>query len=439
MDELNANTEGGASPSTTNVGAADAGGAGAQGSESSSQGQTTPGTPTEEFSAGWNFEDEEQPEGETAEGEDDDLKGMLADPNLDPARTPGLVETIRRERAEAKQQKAEIKRLTEENGRLSQNGYGLANDLIYKPQEAAFPFLQKLASEALPAYEALFHTFVQYEPDNLVEALRAAGKIPDAQVPQGPAQLTADDWARIPENLREVAKQVPADEMLRWLDNGTDESLLFNLNSYKGLLDAQKELGELKGAQKERAEKEWRQALQHAESAGQQSVESLTNQYEEAHYKELSKWQPFGPSDPQNQFLYRAVLEGAHATLLEDKQWRGMYEQATRNLQNAPLRRMQNDQLGADADERDARGLAARYNTRLGQVMKGFIRSIDSVFRDARAYREGQRKDIPSRTEIPGKSATVTSSNGVQRLTTDGKVSDAYMDDLMSRHGIPKR
>src|SRR5215471_20144626 len=84
-----------------------------QGGDSSVQSQATTGTPTEEFSAGWNYEDEAQPE-PTAEAEDADLQGMMNDPGLDQTKAPGLVEAIKRERADNKQHRAEIGQLRQE-------------------------------------------------------------------------------------------------------------------------------------------------------------------------------------------------------------------------------------------------------------------------------------------------------------------------------------
>lgn len=419
MEDLN--TGGAAPDSTTNVDA------GAQGSEPSSQSQTTTATPTEEFSAGWNFEDETQPEPTATEGEDD-LQGMLADPNLDPARTPGLVEAIRRERAENKQHKAEVTRLNEEIQALKSSGFGIAENLIRNPTDGAIPFLTELAKNAQSSYWAIVENLAQYAPEDLISHLQAAGNLPNFQSQTAAGQLTAEDWAKIPQELRGIAKQVPANQLIEWLDKGTDESLIYNLQR-------EARLNQLDTAQRQQHEQAWRTAGQQAEAEGTQSVEGLTDQYEKAHYAQFEKWQPFGPNDPQNQFLYRAVLEGAHATLLADKQWQQMYQDAVNKLQNAPMRRLRNEHIAADQDERDARGLAARYNTRLGQVMKAHIQKLDSIFKDARAYREQQRQSAPDRKEISGISSTASNgaSNGVSALDESGNISEGYMSKLVER------
>jgi hypothetical protein len=441
MDETTATPEAPASASTNDVGATGASGIDAtQGQQQAdqTQTQTAPESAQEEFSAGWSWDD--QPEQESAIPEsDDDLQGMLNDPKLDQERVPGLVEAIQKARAEARQNFKEAKQLREQVAKLDEFGgveavsgtMPLVNNLIHNPAEGSLQFLHALSTQAEPSYRQILDDLIKHESEYLVAGLQQSGKLPDVQ--QSAAVLTDEDWARIPKELQDVAKQVPVNQLIEWLDKGTDESLAFHLKT-------QKELGELKGAQRQQAEQQWRTAVQQAETSGAQAVDTLTDQYEKAHYAQLQKWQPFGPqANEQNQWIYRSILEGAHATLLGEKQWEQLYQDAVSKLQQAPLRRLRNDHLGADADEREARGMAARYNTRLGQVMKGMIQSLDSVFKDARAYRETQRQNVPNRTEIPGKSSTAASQNGAQRLTADGKLSDAYMDDLMSRHGIPKR
>lgn len=427
MEELNANIGDAASTPTNDVGATGASGvdatSGQQNVELSNQGQTVPESTAEEFSAGWSFEDDAQVDPAETEGEDADIQGMLNDPNLDQARVPGLVESLRGARAQNKQFKAELQQLRDENAALKNGGFGIANDLIYNPEEAALPFLQQLSQKALPAYRSLVNTLAQHAPDSLIYALQATGNLPETQTAAN--QLTAEDWARVPEELRDIAKQIPIAQMIEWLDKGTDENLIFNLQTHK-------ELSELKGAQKEQAEKEWRTASQQAQAQGQSAVSDLTGQYEKAHVAQLSKWQPFGPNDPQNQFLYTSILEGAHAMLLADKQWFQMYQDAVGKLKEAPMRRLRGEHLAADQDERDARGLAARYNARLGQVMKAHIKSLDSVFRDARAYRETQRQQIPNRTEISGNSTQAGKNGAPPTLLPNGKTNPAYLDYVIS-------
>jgi len=259
--------------------------------------------------------------------------------------------------------------------------------------------------------------------------LQQMGKLPSTQAATGAWQLTADDWARIPQELREIANQVPINQLIEWVDKGTDESLVYNLQR-------EAKLNQLDATQRQQAETAYRQARQEAETQGSQAVDELTGQYEKAHLAQLSKWQPFGPeAGEQNQQLYRSILEGAHATLLADPQWHKLYEDSVSKLQNAPMRKLNNEHFAAGADERDARAAAMRYNARLGQVMRGMISNLDSVFRDARAYREQQRQQIPNRTEITGQSSTAVNGSGIPTLTENGRLSPQYIDSLKAQYG----
>jgi hypothetical protein len=434
-EESNANT-GGGTPSPNDVGATGAGGDGATGQQTAEvSGQITPQPAAEELSAGWTFDDQPAEQSAIPDG-DDDLQGMLNDPNLDQQRAPGLVEAIKSARAEARQMRVELKQFREQSAKFDQYGgfegieqtLGFVNGLIHTPQEGALPFWQAVAKDAQPAYWASIETLAQHAPDDVIAALERVGKLPARQAATGAGQLTADDWARIPENLRGIANQVPTNQLIEWLDKGTNESLIYNL-------EREAKLNQLDTTQRQQAEHAYRQASQQAEQQGRQAVEQLTEQYTKAHYAQLEKWQPFGPNDPQNQFIYKAILEGAHATLLEDPQWQKVFADAEQALERAPMRRLQNEHFAADADERGARQAAMRYNTRLGQEMKKMITSLDSVFKDARAYREQQRQSAPDRKEIPGISSTASNghNDGASALDESGNISDGYMTRLKER------
>lgn len=426
MDELNI-TSGGETPTA------------AEGAESVSaeatqpvETQATPETPAaEEFSAGWSYGEEEAEE--APELTDEQIAELAQDPALDQARVPGLVEKLRGAWSEAKGYKTQVRQLQEQLAQLEQYGgiegagqmAGLAASLITDPVNGAAPFMASLAKDALPAYQAIADQLVQYEHEYLLKALQASGKIPETPTAAA-TQLTAEDWARIPAELHEVAKQIPVHELINHLDNGNDETL-------RMMLETRKEISELKGAQRAQAEQAYRQAYQQAEQQGYQSVQSLSDQYEKAHLAQLSKWQPFGPqAGDENQRLYRMVLEGAFAEILSDQTWQTHHRDMIKALQQAPLRRLNGEQMAADADERKAREAAARFNTRLGQIMKSTIRSLDSVFRDARAYRESQRQNIPNRTEISGSSAQTGRNGAPPTLLPNGKTNPAYLEYVIS-------
>src|SRR5262249_34255322 len=162
----------------------------------------------------------------------------------------GLVEAVKTARGEARQYKAELKQLREQSQNLEQYGgierinqtMNIVNGLLNTPETGALQFLQAVATDAQPAYWALIDNLVQHAPDDMIAALQHVGRLPAAQNGVTAGQLTAQDWARIPKELHDVARQIPANQLIEWLDKGTDESLLFNLQTHK-------ELSELKGAQ----------------------------------------------------------------------------------------------------------------------------------------------------------------------------------------------
>lgn len=443
MDDIsNATPEGSASSSTADSGAAGASGAdvttGQQtATETPAQGQIATEPATEEFSAGWSFEEEATPQSIIPEN-DDDIPNLVNDPNLDQTKVPKLVEDLRGARAEARQQRAKIRELTEQLAKFEQYGgiegageyAGLVNTLVSNPEQGAAQFMAKLAKDALPAYQSLADALVQYEPEYLVSALQAAGKLPDIPAQESAGQLTADDWARIPPELHDIARQIPPHELIQWLDNGNDETL-------RMMLETRKELSELKGAQRQQAEQQWRQAVQQAHTQGEQAVAELSGQYEKAHMAQLAKWQPFGPqAGEQNQRLYSMVLQGALSQMLADEQWARVHADAIRALREAPLRRLRGEHMAADADERAARAAATRFNTRLGQIMKDMIThpeyGLNTVFRDARAYRETQRQNIPNRTEISGSSTTTGQNGAPPTLLPNGKTNPAYLEYVIA-------
>jgi len=440
MDEItNANTEGTAStPSTADAVATGASGAdaGQQATEASNgQQSATPPTP-EEFSAGWSYDDQPETPSSAIPESDDDIEGLTTDPNLDQKQVPKLVSDLRGARAEARQSRVKIRELTEQIAKLEQYGgvegagqmAGLANGLITDPANGATPFMANLAQKALPAYRAIADDLVEAESAYLISKLQAAGKLPETQA-QTAGQLTAEDWQRIPKELHNVAKQVPVAQLIQWLDQGGDDGLLYNL-------EREAKLQQLDGAQRQQAEMAQRQAHQQAEQQGYQAIQALSDQYTKAHYAQLAKWQPFGPENgTQNQQLYSAILEGAFAQLRQDPQWETLRMNAVKALSQAPLRRLNGEHMAADADEREAHKAAARFNTRLGQVMKGMIQSLDSTFRDARQWREYQRQSAPERKEVSGISSTASNghSNGVSALDENGNISDGFMARLTER------
>jgi len=407
-------------------------GAGEQAGQIQAADSNVSAAPEIQTDAGWTLED--QPEQPALPEGDEDIQELLNDPAVDQAKVPGFVTALRNARAAAVESKRQVYELKQQMSQLEQFGglegvnqtMGLMNDLLTNPQQGIGNFLNSLYNQAYPSYEHLVNSVITANADYAIEQLQQAGKLPATQ--QGSAgQLTAEDWARIPKELHATAKQVPANQLIEWLDKGTDESLLFNLNTHK-------ELGELKGTQREQAERQWREQSQAAQQQGHEAVTKLADQYTQAHYKEMSKWKPLGPdNEPSNQMIYKMAFQGALDDLLSDPKFAQMHNDAYQMLSNAPMRRSRNESLAADQDERKARQMAAQVNTRLGQVLRERVKLLDSVFRDARAYRESQRSEIPQRTEISGMSSQAGSNGAPPTLTKDGKTNPAWLDHIVSR------
>lgn len=387
--------------------------------------------PDSQIDIGWSLED--QPEQPALPENDDDIQGLLNDPALDQSRVPGLVTELRSARQIAKESKRQVAELRQQLNQLEQFGgmegvkqsHALLTGLVSNPEQGVGAFLGSLHKQAYPAYERLVNDVIRAHPEYAIQQLQASGKLPATQTSAN--QLTAEDWGKIPQEFREIAKQVPVDQLINWIDNGTPESLLYNLQR-------EAKLNQLDSTQREQAERQWREQSQQAQQQGQQAANDLGGQYMQAHYKEMSKWKPLGPdNEPSNQMVYKMAYEGAFADMLSDPKFSQMYADAYKLITNAPMRRLQNEGLAADADEREARRMAAQINTRLGQILRERVKLLDSVFRDARAYRESQRSEIPQRTEISGLSTAAGANGEPARLTNDGKVSDKWMDWMISR------
>ncbi|HYE59380.1 MAG TPA: hypothetical protein VD948_12785, partial [Rhodothermales bacterium] len=185
--------------------------------------------------------------------------------------------------------------------------------------------------------------------------------------------------------------------------------------------------------QQQAREREWQGKVEAAQSEGQKSFEKLATDYESAHYRELSKWQPFGPQNPHNDILYTSVVEGAWATVMKDAKFAQLYQDAAAAIQQAPLLRLRGETLRAGQSERDARNKAAQLNARLGQVIRDSVRMFDQAFRDARAYREQQRQQQPQRAEIPGagSGASAGRPDGAPTVDSSGRFTSDFKRSLV--------
>ncbi len=389
-----------------------------------------------QIEAGWSFDGETATENAFPD-DDSDIEQMMGDPALDPARTPGLVESLRNLRAQYRDLHKQHAAMSQRAGDFALyggvdgalellKGY---DQLALNPQEGAFSFLSNLASNAYPAYTAIADTLLEHQPEYFLEKLQASGHLP-AQTYQNASDIDADILASVPAHLQDTYKRQPAE--------ARTELDLMSETARNHFLEREAKLDQLDAIQRQQAEQAWQGQVQQARAAGQQSIESLGRQYEQAHYQQLAKWSPFGAeNDADNQALYGDIVNGALNDLLNDPKFAQMYVDANKMLSEAPYRRLMNEGLAAGQDEIKARQLATQFNARLGQVLKARVEKLDSVFRDARAYRAQQQQSAPQRTEIKGTSAQPTSSGiGVNALKSNGQVDPAYLDRLARTYGL---
>lgn len=388
---------------------------------------TAEGATGESIDAGWSFEETEKDQSLIPET-DKDIEEMQSDPLLDPAKTPGLVNALRNARQSYREQAKEYNALQTQIRQFDDYGgvegatqaLGLVRSLISGEEAGTTQFLQALYDQAQPAYAQLVTDAIRYNPDYALEQLQAMGKVP-AGIQQA-ASLDADTLSQIPEHLRNTAKALPAHVM---------EDLMLQSEEVRNYnLERERKLQELDATQRKAAETNHQQQIQTAQAEGQKLVQGVNDQYEKAHFEQLAKWQPYGPeAKSQNERVYSEIVEGAYAEILKDQKFAQMYTDAQRLLAEAPMRRMRGESLAAAQDERKGRQIAAQFNARFGQIIKDRVKERDSVYRDARAWREHQRQFVSNRTEISGNGAS-PSSGGLSALGPDGKANPAFLERL---------
>lgn len=441
-DESTANAiSGESSTPTTDVGTAGAGGNDDVSTQSIAT-QAADSTPDagENFSDVWSLEDEAQETVADEELTDEQIAQYLQDQNLNQEHAPKLVEDLRGSRAQAKALRNENVQLKQQLAALDQLGgieginrmasVGLGQ-LMADPAQGALPFLQSVFTQSQPAYTQMVDTMVANDTDYVLSRLEAAGKLPQTVVRAD--AVDQEILGTIPEQLRDIYKGVPPEVR--------DEYDLMTPAAREYALQQQFKINQLEGHAKARAKADWDGQVAQAKQAGESLVQNLSDQFEKAHYAQLNKWQPLGPDNAEaNNLLYSVVLEGAFAQLMKEESYSKMFTDCLGYLNNAPMRRLHNEAYAADSDEREGRALATRFNTRLGQVMKDLIKNpvygLDTVFRDARQWREHQRQQAPDRKEIPGTGAQIPANNGGKKgsaLDENGRLSDGFMRGIKQR------
>lgn len=392
--------------------------------------------PGSQIDAGWEFGGEEQAEQAFPE-DDSDIDGLTSDPALDPERTPKLVENLRNLRKEFRELDKRYRAERSQYASLDQYG-GLETVLaqaqfaqrLFNPSAEAGGIagvLNDLYTNAQPVYAEIFNDLLKNDPQYALQHLQSIGAIPaQSEQAYSATAIDPDTLSALPENLQRVAKTMSPEDVAEFNELLTPEA-------QAGFLKRIDKLNQLDATQRQQIEQQRAVQVNAAYEAGQKAVKELGEQCTNAHLAQFRKWSPFGPENAaDNEQLYASVMQGAFADLLADQKWAQMHADATAMIEKAPLRRLNNEVFAADNDERRARGMVAQLNTRLGQLIKERVTKLDSVFRDARAYREQQRSQAPNRTEFSGQSTQVQ-SNKVNSLDKNGRISDRYVSDLTQR------
>lgn len=386
---------------------------------------------------GWSLdlgEESKQPDASIPEN-DDDIEQLVQEPGVDQERVPGVVTALKTARSRVRELTLEVSKLNNQYAALTDFGGVEGITQMLKPfapllrneEGGANGLLEALWNHAQPAYKQLADAVVLQEPEYVLGKLREAGLIPDtshgAAAPTA-SQLTPEVMASIPEHLQPVAKRLAVEqpEVL--------EDLLLQTEGVRNYnLEREAKLAQLDETQQKHARTEWDTKVQVAQTAGLESMRSLSQQYEQAHFRELDKWKPYGDDAEGNTEFHREVVEGAFAKILRDEKFARMYDDAQQMIREAPLLRLQGQGYKADDNERKARQYAMQFNTRLGQIMKARIEKHNSIFADALKWRESQRQQVPSRTEI-SRSTQISSDRAGKTLTKDGRLSQDYLEEI---------
>lgn len=456
-EEFSASTEV-AAPATSGVESPVTSASGQGASEQPSQPVTQPaanaGATAEDTSidVGWKLDLDEQPEAPVDasqtdltkdQDEDADLDALAKDPALDPQKTPGLVKAIKDARLnqrEARQQLGAVKQeITQMNEQFQAFGGPKGALEILTPMVPFFraeegsgkKVLDSIWANSQPAYRELINTAYNDEKEYFLQRLQEDGLIPqvDPSKSSQPSSttITPELLETIPEHLRETAKRLAKDRpsVFEDLSAQSDEVRDYNLERELKLFALDERTAETE-------RKAWDAQVSGARDAGRQAARSLSDQYEKGHYQQLEKWKPYGDDTARNQRLYGDIIEGAFAELLKVEEYAKYYDDAHQGLHDAPLLKLHGEEFKAAQNERDARAMALKFNSRLGQLIKERVQERAAEHSDALKWRELQRQKEP-RKEVDGQGTPLTGGGPgkVKTLTADGKISDEYVESLI--------
>ncbi len=408
--------------------------------QSTGEASATPAADTS-IDIGWSFDSGDEGQQQDAYSSipenDDDIEQLSQDPALDQERLPGLVTALKTARSQFRELNGQLKQFQSQDQALAEYGGVNGVKAVIEPfapllrgeEGGAEKLLDALWNHAQPAYQRLADAIINLEPEYVIGKLQAAGKLPEASAVAAQAQtsslLAPDVLASIPEHLHDTAKRLASEQPAV-----LEDLLLQNDDVRNYNLDREAKLMQLSDAEAAKERTAWEGSVKAAQLEGVQSVQNLSKQYEEAHFRELNKWKPYGSDEEANTEFRREVVEGAFAKILGDQKFAQMYTDVQKALEQAPMMRLRGETLRADQMERMARQQAMQFNTRLGQLMKARIDKHNALLGKARQYDDQQRQSVPRRTEISRNSNNVTGGGQKGTLDSNGRLSQQYLDDI---------
>lgn len=246
------------------------------------------------------------------------------------------------------------------------------------------------------------------------------GPEPESEPVERP-YLSLDLASAIPPSLHPVARTVPEVVLREWAEAGFD-GLTFQLQQYGEIQRQWREMNE-------RANAELGRSFAQAHADGLAQLKARNERDIKAHGAVLEKWQPGGTDEELNSLVRNMVFACALNELLSDPQWSAVSEHVMFYLTTGPTYRVCGAFMKADENERTAREYSARFNSKLGQVMKATIGKLDPVFKAARSVESMAKRlaELEHEDEV-----------GPEKFDEMGRLTDEWVQWVGRKHGVDR-
>lgn len=265
----------------------------------------------------------------------------------------------------------------------------LANGL-YDKSNGVVDALDQIYERDQETYQKIVSTVIGLNPAYAVAQLQALNYLPQFVEAQAQA-LPADLRAVIPDELRETASTQSPNLLRFWAEQGTLQSQL----------EQQKGINELWAQQRAKSDAQWQASVKAAQDEGLGQLQRLSDMYANAHFAQLAKWKPTA-DEAANQEIRVMAYASALMQLLHDPAYAQMRTQIEILTAAAPMLRLKGQGFQADIDERDARSMATRVSTRLGQLVKARVQLLSPHLKELAKPKPEAKPDPKPPTLIPG-------------------------------------